>query len=553
MVKNPVLVGYGYRYGEVPLPTPGDIKEGTRIGFKDVDPKDRYPVMTSLGAHVEGFACPHPDMTHVPTIVAGVRKRFACAPPAPNRAMRRRLRTFVRKWLKANLVPLRPDTDLSTDTWLESTNYTQRRKAELRQLDSEVLSLYSDIKKFTTVHSFIKDEVYPEYKHARPINSRHDAFKVKTGPTFKAIEKEVFSLPNFIKKVPVPDRPQYIMDYLYREGSVYYVSDYTAFEANFTQDLMECCEFELYEYMTQLLPNHDEFMSLMRDVIGGRNVCRFKNVRVEINATRMSGEMNTSLGNGFSNLMFMLFVCEEVGCKDVRGVVEGDDGLFALRGVPPTASDFAKLGLMIKPEVHHHLNEASFCGMIFDVEDLVVITDPREVLATTGWGSGKMATRRRADRMALLRCKALSMAHQYAGCPILQEFSRYLLRVTRGFNISRIVNSRMLSGWERDQLFTALHDERGIVEREVKDNSRELVSRRYGISAVDQLAMEAYFRETETLGPLRCEAVLRHMPAVWGHYYDTYVHMPLWREQPHGPWVDLAQVTWDTTTYGRRC
>lgn len=530
---------------------PGEVMPDVSIRWRDVDPNIRRPVMSSLGAHIEGAVCPHPDPSHVPTVVAGVRKRFACKPPTAQRKMLRRLRAFTRRWVRRNLTPLAPDTDVSLDGWLSQTNYTERRKASLRETHAE-LHRYRTTDIWKLVKSFIKDEVYPEYKHARPINSRHDAFKVMTGPIFKAIEKKVFDLPYFIKKVPVRDRPQYIIDKLYSEGSLYYVSDYTAFEANFTPELMEACEFELYEYMTEHLAEGSEFMSLMREVIAGVNTCKFSNVTVKIKGKRMSGEMNTSLGNGFSNLMFMLFMCDEVGSKDVDGVVEGDDGLFRLTGHPPTADDFAKLGLMIKPEVHTSLNEASFCGMIFDLEDRIVVTDPREVLATTGWGPGHMTSVRRATRVSLLRCKALSIAHQYPGCPILQEFAHYLLRVTRGYDLRPVLNSRLLDGWSRDQLFDALRDERGIARQPVGSNSRDLVARRYGISIDDQIAIEEYFAQCNVLGPIKLEAVCKHMPDVWKHYYETYVQIPIDKEFPVGPWLDRADVHWDTKLYGRR-
>lgn len=39
------------------------------------------------------------------------------------------------------------------------------------------------------------------------INSRSDAFKAFSGPFFKAIEKVVYEMPEFIKHTPVPDRP----------------------------------------------------------------------------------------------------------------------------------------------------------------------------------------------------------------------------------------------------------------------------------------------------------------------------------------------------------
>ncbi len=80
----------------------------------------------------------------------------------------------------------------------------------------------------------------------------------------------------------------------------------------------------------------------------------------------MSGEMNTSLGNGFSNLMFMLYACEIQGIE-CDGIVEGDDGAFALSLKPGQKFDesiFAEMGLTIKLEKHTDLMSMSFCGIL---------------------------------------------------------------------------------------------------------------------------------------------------------------------------------------------
>jgi hypothetical protein len=88
---------------------------------------------------------------------------------------------------------------------------------------------------------FVKDEGYDSFKHARGINSRTDEFKVRVGPIFKLIEKEVFKLPCFIKKVPLDRRAEYILDMMGETGP-FLVSDYTAFESLFTRDIMSRVE-----------------------------------------------------------------------------------------------------------------------------------------------------------------------------------------------------------------------------------------------------------------------------------------------------------------------
>jgi hypothetical protein len=459
------------------------------------------------------------------SMVAGVMKRFAIRPPEPDEQLLEELRAFTRKWIRDHLKPLPPDSDTSVNNWLDHTNYPLWRKEELRAEWERVHNVWD--KKWREVSSFMKDETYAEWKFNRGINSRSDGFKCAVGPIFKLIEEQLYQDPSFIKHVPVADRPMYIKSRLYRYGAKYYASDYTAFESLFVAKLMHAVEFELYEYMTQYVPGGPEWFALIREVLGGENWCKYRDFWVSLTATRMSGEMCTSLGNGFSNLMFMLFTCAKKGCTDVVGVVEGDDGLFALNGPAPTKDDFAKLGLVIKLEEHLELNTASFCGLVFDEEDCINVTDPREVLASFGWASARYASSGRKTLAALLRCRALSLAHQYPGCPIISALAQYGLRITREIprmRMYKVVNSRKaMSGWERDQLISALRDESGIVVKKPPLRTRLLVERLYGISVESQLSIERYLDAKDDWFPLELDALVSTVHPSWRDYWTSYV------------------------------
>jgi hypothetical protein len=518
-------MAFGYRYGEVPLPPLLPIKDGTSISkARPVNLRKRPVVQASLNCHAVGVAMPHPDPVDPDTMRAGVQKRFAFAPPEPDRALLRRLRLFVRSWVRKNLVPLSPDADTSFESWIKKTRYPEARKAELREKWKAVTSIRDPSKRYFACKSFMKDETYPDYKHARGINSRSDEFKCYVGPIFKLIEEVVYKLKEFIKHVPVADRPQYIKDMIYRVGSKYVATDYTAFESLFTAELMEACEFELYEYMVQELPEAEEFMSVLRDVLAGENVCEFKHFTVKVPATRMSGEMCTSLGNGFSNLMFMLFLCHELGSTAI-GCVEGDDGLFRVEGDIPSTESFARLGLVIKLEEHTDLCAASFCGMIFDPEDLVNVTNPLEVLASLGWTTNKYFRSRRGIKMSLLRCKALSYAHQYPGSPIISVMADYVLRVThhvKDENLRVFVSEKWRTNlWEREQLLDVLGH--NIPRKPIGVRTRLLVESKFGIPIETQFSIENYLKSLFVLQPLSIPLMDLMAPLSWSDYWTRYV------------------------------
>ncbi|APG76457.1 hypothetical protein 2 [Hubei tombus-like virus 36] len=449
---------------------------------------------------------------------SGVRKRFAIKTPTPKPGKLDRLGEFVDKWLQQNLTPLAPDSDTTVEHWLSQTNYPAYRRAELLDKNDKITN-DMDTKLFR-VKSFMKDECYPEYKHARAINSRTDEFKTLVGPTFKLIEKELFELPWFIKKIPVKDRPNYIMERLYRPNGKYYATDYTAFEAHFTKPVMDACENRLYKYMTQHLPNHKKFMWYIDNVIGGRNVCDFKHLTVEIDATRMSGEMNTSLGNGFSNLMLFLFMAHEKGCTNVTGVVEGDDGLFVLEGPGITEEDAKECGFFLKIESHLSIATASFCGIIFDEEDRNNLTNPLAELVNFGWTTGQYARSKRARHLELLRSKALSLFYQYPGCPVLSSLANYALRCTIGYKAKLKFFRNM---WEREQFIEALKFKDEAIVRPVGNGSRLLVEELFGLSVTDQLRTEAYLDSLDTIQELDMPWLEWNYHKHWKHYADNYL------------------------------
>lgn len=473
----------------------------------------------SLGCHWDGVCFPHADPGDPKTIEAGIRKRFAMAPPIAKPGVLQKFKAFVEGWVKKNLSPLPADTDLSVDHWLDETNYPKYRKDDLQKCNSNIHN--RDDARNYKVKSFMKDEHYPEYKHCRPINGRCDEAKTLLGPWFHAIEKEVFKLPWFIKKIPARDRPRYVLERIQRVGARYLATDYTAFESLFVRALMEACEFVLYEYMTQNLPDKDWFMRKCREVLGGLNLCEFKYHIVRVFATRMSGEMNTSLGNGFSNLMIMFFLAEENGNTNVDGCAEGDDGLFVMDGPPLKDHMFTDMGLLLKMEYHDTLATASFCGMIFDTTEMINVCDPIKVLSQFGWTSAKYAKSRASVLKALLRCKALSLAHQYPGCPIVQSLAQYGLRVTRGTDIRRVMQHNTFDNYTRDKLLQAVNGDLSPIK--IGINTRQIVNDKFGITPLMQLQIENYLDQLNEIVPLRLESLMSLCKEDSLTYWNRYV------------------------------
>jgi hypothetical protein len=511
--------------------------------------RKRVPQSVSLGCHVEGAVPPKPDPDPI-SLACGLQARLGWQRKPLSRFEKRKLKRFVHKWVRKNLKPIDPTTDLSFETWIASQRakgtYSSARCDELEEV-WELHRHYIDgtgqvrdwskvpnkmRRKIMKCKSFCKEEHYEGWKHPRAINSRSDFFKCLVGPIFEKIGDAVFhySAPGepspFIKLVPVRDRPQVVKTHLQEDGAEYNVTDYSSFEAHFDEEFLAIIEFELYKWMTSRLGEKGQHFMMTIDIaFTNQNQMTFKAFTSFVRATRMSGEMNTSLGNGFANMILAEYL---VWCKDpnakLKGFFEGDDGLFTVtpKSAAPTAADYQRLGCNMKEVlIFTDLGEASFCGMLFHPEDpdLTVVTNPLKVLAKTGWGSRKYVNANARTRNALLRNKGYSVAHCYRGCPILDSFGAYLLRVTYDDKdrIERLVQN--FSWWERNQLI-----DRSSATDQLRKTphrlTRELVERLYGITEAVQLEVEDYLDSLDSLQPLRLDMLA--WPKEWTEYYTTY-------------------------------
>ncbi len=483
-----------------------------------VIPDGRKPVLTSLGPILANMALPHPDLRDRDTMIAGVAKRMAVEMPVPDEAWLRELADFAREFLEKWCTPLSPDADLSFESWIETRPYPDWRKRELRQVYDQVRGM-SLQERFRRVKAFMKDECYPEYKHGRGIYSRCDEFKVLFGPLVSAIESDMYHYPAFIKHVPVPDRPKYIADLLATTGQIFGATDYTSFETSFSPKIMKVLDHVMFDYYTSHRRD-DMFVRCYRS-LADENKISFQWFRMRIKGKRMSGEMNTSLSNGFANLMVMMFLCHKLNLGVPRMVVEGDDGLCVTpSGKYPTKADFARLGFNIKMEHHSEMESASFCGIIYDPVDLKNVADPKKILASFGWTNGRYASCSTRKLKSLLRLKSISLMWAYPGCPIVQELAAYGMRVTRSYDIRHMLErSNGITPWKRDHLLEAFKNG-SIGEQSIGIRTRLLVERQFGVPVETQLKIEEMLRNKNDLLPMDIDI---DVPLVWRDYSMRYV------------------------------
>lgn len=438
-------------------------------------------MQVSLGPYVPGMTLPMPDAYDGPTLLEGSKARFAATAPPVARGVLRELRAFTRKFVRAHFVPIPANEDVSVERWLaENGTYSLKRKLELMEVWER--SKRTVGKRDFDVKLFTKVESYPSCKHARGINSRTDVAKCYFGPFFHLIEEVVYKHPAFIKHVPVRERPGYILKMLGGFPGPYLETDYSQFEKHFTPAVMKALEMELYEYM---LFNFPKVFRDIKRALTGINRCYANSFMLRVRGKRMSGEMCTSLGNGFSNLVLANFIAYKKG-GTITGVVEGDDGLFHCT-VPLTSSDFLECGFTIKMLEHDHLLQSSFCGLIMS-RDLSTMTDPVSVLLSVGWTSSNLRMCGDVVLKGLLRAKALSLAYEHPNCPVLYKLAMVLLVRTEG------VQPRFNSNWYeaslRNEIARFKDETRSLLQKGPSLGTRSDFARVFNIPVPVQLEVE---------------------------------------------------------------
>lgn len=516
---------YGYRADECNLKVP-DVPDSTSYvvhkNYSEYDNSFRPPMAASFVKNTEAIP-PRPDTTNPESLLTGVGKRMAYSPPKYNRNERRRFRKFVRKWVKKNLIPIDESDDLSFEEWLSSTNYPEYRKEEIRKAFPEDCFVNGevDVEKFKNydIKIFAKEEYYPEYKHFRGIWARSDAAKGVVGPFFRKIEKELFALPYFIKKIPKNERPEYINNFMNDESLKFQGTDYTSYESHFTTDMMDDCEFELYRHMASKNMKAKMLCRLIFKILASNNIAKHKYFSVKVDAKRMSGEMNTSLGNGFSNLMFLLYACEKYKLKFSGPIIEGDDALIGLNKRIPDEY-YINMGLNVKLEFVDDISEGSFCGLVYDPVELVNIRDPRETLCTTTWVTRKYAFCSSKNYYGLLKSKALSLMYEYPGCPIVYNYGRKIFELLNKFEIKFSKDSLYKQQIALDAYNSYVNNK--IPYKETGPRTRLLMEKIFNIPVNIQLALEREI-ESMTLENMSLPTALDIVPDCWKENYKNYV------------------------------
>lgn len=483
----------------------------------------RPAVASTLGLYLNNYVLLKPDDTDIASVIDGVKHRVGGVTPSICAKTVIEFSIFVQKLLKKYFPVLDASTNVDVYDYINNLQFPETRKEQLRKAARDVEDRATDSDPLTN-KSFIKEESYQEPKAFRTINSRVDEYKVQVGPWVHAVEKEVFKMKWFIKTIPVQERSETIISALEKEGRVYMSTDFTAFESSFRKEIMEAAEFQLFEHVTQNMPGAKNFMELYK-MISKTNKLVFSGIVAQIACKRMSGEMSTSIGNGFTNMALILFTAYKEGLNidDLDFFVEGDDAIIGSSIKLPTKW-FEKLGFLCKMEVHKTVRTASFCGLIFS-QPGHIIRDPLPVIAKFGWAMRQYTNCNDSTRRALLRAKALSLACEMPNCPILAPLAHRVMELTKGIRVDKILyksNQQSFDAYQRVKLIDAMTSKIWQRQPNILPDSRVLMEIKYGIDVETQLAWEEYF-ETLQMGSMDLPGADCYFSRDWQYNWDMYV------------------------------
>lgn len=494
------------------------LKDGVTIKTT-LDRKPPTPLATSLGCCCKYYAPFMADYLDQPTVLNGAKYRFLRKTPQPERRLLEELRMFVRAWVGEHLMPLQR-SDVDYDRYLAQTNYTLKKKQKLLEIRANQHAPPLKV----TYRSFGKAEfinIAPKFgdtergfdshmKNVRCINGPEDRWKVYVAALIHEVEVRVCKDKHFAKYIPVKDRAKVIFDRLSRFPGPYYVTDYTSFEASFTKETIKAVEGELYDFMLQ---DFEERELLVKQLIG-LHYCKYRGFTIKVPATRMSGDSNTSLGNGFTNLMLTSFMAFKSGVE-FDGFVEGDDGEFAFSG-KPQFHFIDGLGFDLKFSAHDTIYTTSFCGLMLS-RSLALFSDPVFEIVKFGWTTAKQRhSRKKKVLLGLLRAKSLSLFYCHPRCPMLTTLALKFIGLTE--EVTPIWEN---SYWEqkivaetiRYQSYARQENSIGISAED-----REDFLRLYGIEPVIQREFERYISSLTAVKELNhwsIDALVTHPSYAW--------------------------------------
>lgn len=349
------------------------------------------------------------------------------------------------------------------------------------------------------ITAFLKAEKWRELKAPRVISPRCPRYLLETGRYLHPIEKHVYraieeaaGYPVVMKGYTQERRAEVLLHHGNAFKDPMYVGlDASKFDQHVSRDALK---FEHHVYLSAY--NRDpELRKMLRWQL--KNKCFFNGVDGKVKWTtlggRMSGDMNTALGNCILSAIMLLAYSEAVGVR-MRCVVDGDDCVAVMerkdvaRFVDQLKDWYLERGFRMKVERPCRFERVEFCQCtpVLVAGQWTLVRNPRKALAQDMSWIQKGGVRHQ-DVVAATGVGGLAA---YSGVPVLEELYRFMSKHGSPKEIKR--GAAQLDGWA-----SRTHSERANLK--VDEAARYSFWVAFGIDPGVQMALEAELRSMKPL------------------------------------------------------
>lgn len=423
------------------------------------------------------------------------------------------------------------------DYYVMPTRYSGRKATRYLDATNSIMQHGFDLKRHSVVKAFVKaertDGISKPNPDPRMIQFRDPKYCVELTRFLKPIEEHLYRIKGISRGVPMTrnvakglnqvERASLLREKLSNFTDPVVIGlDASRFDKHVNSDLLNG------EFMVYLCSNPSrEFATLLKAQL--RNKCfSTKGIKYKTKAKRMSGDMNTALGNCIIMLIMLLAFMDWCSVWDTLD--DGDDVLVIIeaKDLPQFLRDvkkaFLEFGMNVKVEsVAYSLHEVEFCQskVIHAAGGFKFVRNPIKVLSCALSGVryfGDVAGRRN-----LLYSIGTCELVLNLGVPVLQAFALAIRRnATRGkFNANLLGDT--VARLSRELKTYRMHINT-IVPIPITDLARDSFAVAFGMDCAEQIRLEKAFDVWE----FNIEGGLQ-MPEEWtSEWVNTATDSPEW-------------------------
>ncbi len=441
-----------------------------------------------------------------------VKTRVLVAVPEPDADAIAKLRRVLRRIAYRNTKHLQqPWSDAQLLLWISTLPRRKRERYEEAFYSLQERPFEPEDAK---VKCFIKDEITKRKKgkfyKPRLIQYRSARYLVAVARYLKPIEEVVYDLrglgrdkaPNVAKKHNLTSRARILRrKWETFRDPVALSMDGSAFDAHVNASLLKS-EHEFYRALSSRWATADRevMMRLLKYQVKNKVSGLFPDGTISylVHGNRMSGDLNTALGNVVLMVGMMVDFCERVGLPyslyddgdDIVVLVEREDASAFEREV---VEAFLGYGMEMKVESTTSLFErVDFCQHrpVLVGDSWRMVRDPFKSMQTSRLGSRWHGTEE--NFRAYAYAVGIGDGHNTSGVPVLQEYYAWMRRC------GRKPTDRHLAVI-RDAIWRFRVVEDGPLEAEITSRTRASFERAWGVSPGRQVELEELWRVGPTI------------------------------------------------------